>query len=226
MVSDTKTKKYTFKNNEYYIVHTDLHASWWTHEDEAVIRNELWNIEPGDQVLDIGCAFGSYTLTALSCGASFVWAWNPLQSEMDIFAQSLDLNGWTDKVELIQDGLYSKDGWLIPHEGSKKASFHDSEVPESFYVNTLDSVYTSKNIDKKKRIWMKMDVESAEVEVLKGSVNFIKEFSPIIVIECHAFAIPDIEAQVDSFMSRFSGYSKVNSIPYHSVHFVKYVRNI
>lgn len=222
MISEFQVKTYSFKGNNYYIAHSDLHASWWTHEDESIIRDAIWDIEPDDQVLDIGCAFGSYALTALSCGASRVWAWNPLQDEMDLFNKSLHLNGWSEKAILYFDGLYSSNGWLIPYEGTTDAQFSEDEFPGSFHVTSLDASFDSSVLDKSKRIWMKLDVESAEVEVLKGSVEFINEFSPIIVIECHTFAVPDIETQIERFMEQFPDYVKTDSIPYHSVRFVKF----
>lgn len=118
------TKTTQFKGKEFKFCcydgpAADFHPSWWSHVDEAEVRERDWNIQKGDLVLDIGAAYGSYTLTALALGASHVWAWSPQGgpgeiSERDFLQLSLEANGpdWVNRVTFMDGGLYDRSGVL------------------------------------------------------------------------------------------------------------------
>lgn len=194
------------------------HPSHWTHFDEQSVRDKFWNIKPGDSILDIGAAFGSYSLDALAKGADRIWAWSPQGSpectEIEIFTSSLKLNGWEDKVSVYwTHGLYDKVGWV---DAQSQAFYEQQPVMSSdmIRVETLDSWGESNqpmNLD-----WIKMDVEGAELHVLKGGVNVIRKYHPKILVENHTFKIPTIESDVRNFLSTL-GYREVETVPYHSV---------
>ena len=80
--------------------------------DERETRNQLWDIQSGDYVLDVGACYGSYTLTALACGAEKVYAWSPQShghlNEKLILEQSLKLNGWENKCVVYDTGILVK----------------------------------------------------------------------------------------------------------------------
>lgn len=194
------------------------HPSWYSFEDEAEVRERLWRIEPGDVVLDIGAAYGSYTLSALALGAARVHAWSPqgfpgdAMSEAETLAASLNANGWDGRCSVHCDGLYSRDGWLntITQEFLYDAHVENEAV---IRVSTLDR----KDLDvPKARTWMKLDVEGAELEVLNGAEVFVRAHRPRILVENHLFKRATIEQEVREWLFA-RGYVEESTTPYHSV---------
>lgn len=72
-------------------------------------------------------------------------------------------------------------------------------------VINLDSL--SSIVPKDDNVLLKIDVEGAEVDVLRGGTEFIKKHSPKIVIETHS---PELEKEVNSILTAHA-YSKVHS---------------
>ncbi len=211
-------KELSFRGRPYRISarnNVPSDPTWFTYDDEAVVRERDWTVAPGDVVLDVGAAYGSYAITALVSGASLVHTWNPSQEENGIYAESLFLNGWSNKAVIHSEGLWSRPGHLV----EENLSFSESEPrPGSFPVRTLDSYDLGlTHID-----WMKLDVEGAETEVLSGGLRLISAFRPKIVVEHHQFKDPTLESRVSNFLSSLD-YETVRVTPYHGVSHGLYV---
>ncbi len=225
------TKNYGFKGKEYKVQCVEIysqHPSWFSFEDESCVRDRDWNIKPGDIVLDVGAAYGSYTLTALSQGASKVFAWSPqgepgIKSEREFLQESLKVNEWGNRCMIFRNGVYDKDGWL----NARTQEFHYSnpEISDSdiICVTRIDSWYEEEkkfgstfigNTDGK--VWMKLDVEGAEVQVLSGAKNFISEIRPKVLVENHLFKDSSIDNRVENILSSHK-YRKISDVPYHAV---------
>jgi len=207
----TGTKQIVFRGKEFSFAHSDLHASWFTHEDESEIRELFWDIEPGDVIFDVGCGFGSYTLPALALGASMTYGWTPLDFEIEVLTESLRINGWLDKCRLYQTALYSKVGSINPDN----LAFSEDVEEQTFRTITLDEA--TQNIEPSgQRNWLKMDVEGAEVEVLWGANAFLEKFRPIILVENHGFKVTNIENRVKECMEA-RGYKHERTVPHEVV---------
>lgn len=155
-------------------------------------------------MLDIGAAFGSYTIPALAQGARVV-AFNPCQFDSELLDLNLGLNPEMKKKCLhVRDGLYSKNGWFNPDTGA----FSESEQAFPWLkVRTLDSF-----LEERPGIgtvtWLKMDVEGAELEVLKGAEKCIHMYKPKLLIENHEFQFSGIGKQVKEHIEGLGlGYS-------------------
>lgn len=205
-------KELSFRGLPYKISMREMipqDPSWFSFEDESIVRDRDWTISPGDVVLDIGSAYGSYALTALASGASFIHTWNPNSDENGILRESLGLNGWDEKAVLHEDGLWSKTGFLRDTD----LAFSETEPQTGgFQVRALDSY----ELGLSRLDWMKLDVEGAEVEVLKGAEGLIRTFKPKVVVENHQFKDPTIESRVAGFLAEL-GYETVRVTPYHGV---------
>jgi FkbM family methyltransferase len=212
-------KELSFRGHPYRIACDETspqHPSWYSFEDESIVRERSWLIEPGDVVLDVGAAYGSYTLTALACGAAHVYAWSPQgppgeTTEADMLRRSLALNGWESRCTIFEQGCYSRSGWLNPDT----QAFSESHTPGSIRVFALDDGRTFERIGSA-RAWMKLDVEGAEIEVLKGATDLIGAVKPRVLVENHQFKDATIESRVRSLMESMA-YRHVETVPYHSI---------
>lgn len=203
------------------------HPSHWTHHDEQAVRDALWNIEPGDVILDIGAAYGSYSLSALARGAARIWAWSPQGlpgeiSQEQIFSESLTMNDWSDKVTIYGDhGLFSREGWL----NCEDQTFYGMEPePHSdiIRVSTLDA--WGKLNQPEKVDWMKLDVEGAETDIMRGGASFVRYYRPKVLVENHNFKRATIEQEIRNFLLAMN-YREVQTLPHHQVTHSLYVPN-
>jgi FkbM family methyltransferase len=207
------------------------HASWWTFDDEQSVRDRHWHMKPGDVVLDIGAAFGSYALPALAMGARVI-CFNPADFDTELLQINLDLNPELKRRCLVvREGIHEKDGWFDPDHskfsvekdglGEKAQELYGTvgnggHVSALIRVRSLDSFLAERpGID---RIdWIKMDIEGAELGALKGAEKCLRTHRPKLLIECHNFHVPDMEQQIDRYLSSLGlGYVGVVH-PYHSV---------
>jgi FkbM family methyltransferase len=207
------------------------HASWWSFTDEESVRERWWNVQPGDVVLDCGAAFGSYALPALALGASKVVAWTP-EGHMPYLVASLEANpGWSTRVLAFDSGLWSGPGWLEAMEGAAAPVFHrlrpeswkTTMPPNAFAVTTVDEVLPK--VDEIARVdWLKLDVEGAELEVLRGASKTIRRFRPAILCENHLFKDSALQQKCSALIDSFdAGYREVETVAYHSVSHSLYV---
>lgn len=205
-------KDLTFRGVPYKISaseETPQQPSWFSFEDESVVRDRDWAVSPGDVVLDVGSAYGSYALTALASGASLVHTWNPNAGENSVLRDSLALNGWADRVLLHEGGLWGRSGFLRDTD----LEFSETEPVEGgFRVRALDGY----DLGLPRLDWMKLDVEGAEAEVLAGAAGLIARLRPRILVENHVFKDPSIPARVEAVLSPL-GYAHVSTHPYHGV---------
>ena len=68
--------------------------------------------------------------------------------------------------------------------------------------------------------WMKLDVEGAEVEVLKGAKDLISKFCPKIQVENHVFKRASLYEEVRELLiggNLGARYEEISTVQYHSV---------
>lgn len=195
-------------------------------EDEAEVREAWWGVGEGDCVFDVGASYGSYSLTGLAAGAKQVFAWEPRHSSLayrysDLFKTSIISNGWQNKVVLYDYGLYDKTGWVgtqtyFPPNSKEKTIWHEIEVRpmDEWYQTSFIPNFGREEFN---RFWMKVDVEGAEVEVLKGAENLIRALRPHLLIEVHPLIKQELQQEVINFVVSLGGYDRVYSAPYGTV---------
>jgi FkbM family methyltransferase len=166
----------------------DMYASMSSHEDEIV---EHFNPKEGDVVVDVGAAFGFYTiLSSKRVGLNGkVVAIEAQPDSCEMLNQNIKLNRLANVITLNY-AAYSKksklrlyDSYSIIQERAENNSQKYIEVN----ANTLDHLMQLQGISEVN--WIKIDVEGAELEVLKGAVNIISRSKDIsLLIEIHNLA--------------------------------------
>jgi FkbM family methyltransferase len=146
------------------------------------------HVNPGDTVCDIGANKGSFTYwLSRWCKKGSVVAFEPQPGLADYLAkacQTLHLHN----VKVEAKGVYSRSGvrdLFVPLDYSPGASLNRN-ILESDNCKTVSVELVSLDdyFGKNERIsLLKIDVEGAELEVLKGAERIIREKSPLLVFE-------------------------------------------
>jgi len=175
------------------------------YDDEAEIRDAYWNPGPGDRVIDVGARYGSYTLPALAAGAH-VTAVDYNQQMLSALTSAAYLNAF-DQLEAMCLMLF--DGTEYPAELS--AEIAEPCPPEGVQWSTLDEIANGR-VD-----WVKIDVEGAELQVLRGGRKMLQEHRPWLLIEDHTRVYEwcrrtRVAARMHRFLESL-GY-EIESVPY------------
>ena len=180
----------------------ELHASWWSFDDEQEVRDRHWHVRPGETVLDVGAAFGSYALPALAMGARVV-AFSPAEYDTRLLRANLALNPeLAARCLVVRDGLHERDGWFDPDHSifaaSRPVDTDQHETGQWLRVRSLDSWLAERpgigRVD-----YVKMDVEGAELGVLRGAREMLQRDWPRLLIECHSFHVPDMWQRINDY---------------------------
>ncbi len=214
---DVRTHAFSSRGHTYsfQFQETELHASWWSFQDEQIVRDRHWHPSPGDVVLDVGAAFGSYALPALAMGAR-VMAFSPADFDTRLLRRNLELNPELSRRCLVlRDGLHQANGWFDPDHNvysqmpARDACDHDSA--QWLRVRALDSVLAERpGVDRVDLV--KLDVEGAELGVLRGAEKVLRRHRPRLLIELHEFHKnnADVAARVDEYLRGLDvGYRSV-----------------
>jgi FkbM family methyltransferase len=158
----------------------------WNPEEYRAFRDV---VRPGSRVLDVGANVGSYTLLfAMWAGPEGrVFAFEPAPEARQGLRLHVGLNGLADRVEIVPAAVWSTVGSERFHvDGASganaiAASGHDASAGSIDVETTTIDAFCERQ-----RLFpdvIKIDVEGAEVEVLRGARN--------------ALAIPGLHAFVE-----------------------------
>ena len=171
------------------------------HEDEIIHH---FNTKQGDIVVDVGAHIGKYTIIAskrVSANGKVI-AIEAHPGNYEMLNRNIKLNGLTN-VTTLNYAVYSKESKVklfLPDEDSGYTMHHsvmfnylsskyllqgkDNEKFIEVNANTLDNLLQKNGISQVN--WLKIDVEGAEFEVLKGSTNILSISKDIsLLIEVH-----------------------------------------
>jgi len=212
------------------------HPSHWGFQDESETREKWWDIRAGNIVLDIGAAYGSYSIAALALGAALVVAWSPPSIPPAIPVEAITMrrsawqNGFEDRLIVHEHGLWSQRGWLAGFDGPRPARFFDTReearaavsgqtgIVSVFPVKPLDAM-----LDAFDRVdWMKIDAEGCELAILQGAQQTLKRFHPKIITENHYHVDPECEDKCDAYLDTL-GYKKIGTRVHHLISHSHYV---
>jgi FkbM family methyltransferase len=153
------------------------------------------HVSRGDTCIDVGGNLGYYCmLMATLVGTQGrVFTFEPVSENLAVLKENISLNNLTN-VELVNSALGARAGTmsLIRSEaGSVSAtpSVRGYAVagPQStvdVQVTTLDAFLEHKNL---RPSVIKIDVEGAELEVLRGAVNTLRTARPAVLVEVHGW---------------------------------------
>jgi FkbM family methyltransferase len=141
-----------------------------------------------DIFVDIGANLGYYTCLALLNNKPVI-SFEPQQQNLECLFKNLAINGWTDNVEVFPLALSEKPGLLTLYGASgpsasliKNWASYSSSFKKVVPVSTLDTVLA--NRFSSEQLFIKIDVEGAEYQVLKGAITILQLITkPIWLLE-------------------------------------------
>jgi FkbM family methyltransferase len=176
------------------------------YDDEAEIRDKYWNPEQGDRVIDVGARYGSYTLPALAAGA-YVTAVDPHAQILGLLRAAAELNGFAGELTTVCAALL--DGKPYPEQLA--AEVGERWPAGDVQFTTLDEIADGK-VD-----WVKVDVEGAELQVLRGGLRTLEVHHPKLLVEDHTRVYEWVKKNRVAWrvqkLLRHLGY-RVRSVPY------------
>ncbi len=180
----------------YYRGHPFRHANELVasneFRDEAEIRDMWYDVRPDQLVVDVGVQYGSYTLTALACGA-YVCAVNPDPAEMAVLEAEVQANRWSTRCALVPLAL--SDGGPYPAALAEQLKPCPDWITDPDHFISLDALlgrlawdgrplYGPSGFDRLD--WIKIDVEGGELLVVQGALSTLERYHPRLIIEDHS----------------------------------------
>jgi FkbM family methyltransferase len=185
-----------------FLIH-DMYTSMSAHEDEII---ERFTPKEGDIVVDIGAAFGFYTIIAAKRVSTKgkVIAIEAQHDSFKMLNRNIKLNQLTN-VTTLNYAAYSRETKLKLYSSysimSERAGKHTRKFVQ-VSANTLDYLLQLNQIKQEQVNWIKIDVEGAEFEVLKGATNILANSKDIaLLIEVHGL---DNDRPILEFLSLYN----------------------
>lgn len=180
--------------------------------DEQPIRDAYWSPEPGNIVIDVGAAVGSYTVPALLAGARVVAVDPDRQAtgKLERVARANSLHAFT----VLSAAVFDSPGYPDDMRAALEASEYSYLIPrpDVRWITLDEAAADLTAVD-----WVKIDVEGAELGVLRSGPVVLERFRPKLLIEDHTEVYPYV-AQMDSRrqcteLLKRAGYT-VTEVPY------------
>jgi len=160
-------------------------------------------LTPGSVVLDLGanCGLASLAFGAAVGPAGLVIALEPDPRNFDALLKNLDLHG-TPNIRPLNKGVWCKTGVLeFESDGSMGAIVAPDKDAQTgrgrliqIAVTTLDDL--AERLKLARVDFVKMDIETAERQVVPSLDGFLRRFRPRLIIEAH-------EAGTDQIIRNF-----------------------
>lgn len=144
-------------------------------------------LKKGDCFVDVGANIGLMSIFAAECigKEGKVLAFEAHPNTAELLKQNIQLNSLLN-IEVKQYALGSKeektliyDNWQVNRGGASLVVKTKDSVAHDIEVKKLDTVFPE-GISPKA---IKIDVEGFELEVLKGAVETIRKYHPVLIVE-------------------------------------------
>lgn len=168
-----------------WIVGSSNHGCWlgsYEYEKQRVYKR---SVKPGDVIYDIGANVGFYTLlsSVLTGNSGHVFAFEPLPGNLRYLRKHLELN-YISNCSVIEAAVAGEEGEARFESRAERTEGRLSPIG-TIVVRTvaIDSLLAQGGIRPPSLI--KIDVEGAEIECLRGAARTIRTSHPIIFLATH-----------------------------------------
>jgi FkbM family methyltransferase len=180
---------------------------WWLGLSEQEKLRFVAKVIAKDSVFcDVGANVGLYAMLAASKTgpAGRVFAFEPAARNCAFFREHMRMNHLSN-VFLSQYAIGASDGEVSFDDSGDPVGFRVSDTGRtSVRLRSIDSLVESKEMPAPH--YLKIDVEGAEMDVLKGAAKTIENHRPDVFIETHNRFVPGVHEACAEWL-RQRGYS-------------------
>ena len=192
-----------------------LCGTWEEHDEHRVLCSYL---RPGMTVIDIGAHIGVYSLLMAKVvgPTGCVYAFEPVPQFYERLLANIALNEATN-IKPFQIAISDESGEIeffvsLPHlfasfdEGGSSIFPYTPAHSQSIKVltETLDSFLERQGIERVDAI--KIDVEGAELKVIRGADKTIRRYKPILMVEIQAATLQAAGTTPEELFETIVGY--------------------
>jgi FkbM family methyltransferase len=197
----------------FELVETPMGRFWTTRNDRflkftlgeeqlEIYQGDDIGVRPGDVVLDCGANAGVFTQTALKRGAKLVVSIEPAPGTAECLRRNYEREIGEGRVLVVQKGVWDHPDVLELAEGDDGNTTGDSFVFGRNQKNrvmvpltTIDALAAELKLPRVD--FIKMDIEGAEKQALRGAAETIRKYRPRMAISSEhlpddAAAIPKV----------------------------------
>jgi FkbM family methyltransferase len=177
----TNTKYVLLRSPEklYFIIRYPYDGYWVVSPEWEPEVKHVFRPKQGEVVIDVGAHIGAYTISAARIVGKkgLVVALEPDPENFDLLSMNIKLNKLSNVIAL-RTAAYESDGTSIMHRSEGSGTHSLVRIPEKFIGEikvptvTLDTLVRRFNLDRVD--WLKIDVEGAELCVLKGASSALE----------------------------------------------------
>ncbi|HUI82116.1 MAG TPA: FkbM family methyltransferase [Bryobacteraceae bacterium] len=173
---------------QYWTVPNDRFLKYTLGEEKLEIYDgDEVAVKPGDVVLDCGANVGVFTRTALKRGASLVVSIEPAPATVACLRRNFAHEIAEGKVIVVPKGVWDHTDTLELNQGDNGNttgdSFifgRDSKSKVKVPLTTIDIL--AKELNLPRVDYIKMDIEGAEKQALRGGTETIRKYRPRMAI--------------------------------------------
>lgn len=180
---------------------------WWALNPDCLIQRSLYylsvlevqetcwlktRVRPDWVFFDVGANFGYYSMivSAATQGRARVYAFEPLASSFHLLSRNKTLNGF-DRVVPVKLALSDRAGevdfFVPPLSCSGVGRIVEGKVDDpNGYVDKAQATTLDEFVERhevRRMDFLKVDVEGAELRVLRGGADSLRRFRPTLMIE-------------------------------------------
>lgn len=156
-------------------------------QQENEYGDSVRGVHPGDVVLDCGASVGTFTRQALRRGASHVVAIEPAPWSLECLRRNLSEEIGQGRVVVYPKGVWDRDDQLDLTVGSESSSSagtlvlgHGTRLTATVPLTTIDHLVAELGLPRVD--FIKMDIEGAEPNALRGASDTVARFHPRLAI--------------------------------------------
>ena len=152
------------------------------------LQNPEAMVKHGDIVIDCGAHIGVFTHQALQSGAAKVVAIDPDPTQVECLRRNFAGEIASGRVIVVPKGVWSKEGSMTLHVGEQNSGesslvFEIGRDKVEVPVTTIDQI--AAELDLPRIDYIKLDIEGAEREALRGAAETLRRYKPRILLESY-----------------------------------------
>ena len=161
-------------------------------QDWLAYRNSGKSVQPGDIVIDCGAHVGTFVNQALSLGAARVIAIDPDPTQVECLRRNFAQEIEEGRVTVVPKGVWSSEGTMTLNVGSEHSGVSSlviADGKETIEVPVVRIDLLVEELGLPRVDFIKLDIEGAEREALRGAIQVLKKYRPRLMID--SYHLPD-----------------------------------